>query len=87
MKTIVAGNRDILKRYKYFECSDCGWVGKADKDEYSRGEAQLGYYYTVVCPICNKLLYSINNEDRLNEIKNIEKLNNQNVSFLEIKEK
>lgn len=77
MKTIVAGNRDTLKGYKYFECKRCGWVGKADKDEYSTKELQLNYVYTVVCPICNNLLYSIRDEDRLNEIKSIEKLNDQ----------
>ena len=38
MKTIVAGNIDILKGYKYFECKKCGWVEKADKNEYSTKE-------------------------------------------------
>jgi uncharacterized C2H2 Zn-finger protein len=38
MKTIIAGDRDTLKGYKYFECKKCGWVGKADKDEYSTKE-------------------------------------------------
>lgn len=82
MKTIVAGNIDILKGYKYFECKNCGWIGKADRDEYSTKELQLNYIYTIVCPICNNLLYSIRDEDRLNEIKNIEKLNDQNAFHL-----
>lgn len=29
MKTIIEGNRDIRKAYKYFKCRICGWAGKA----------------------------------------------------------
>lgn len=34
MKTIIQGNADLAKDYKYFECKRCGWAGKAAKDEY-----------------------------------------------------
>lgn len=34
MKTIVDGNLEVTKEYKYFECLNCGWIGKADKTEY-----------------------------------------------------
>ena len=74
MKTIVEGNKDKLKEYKYFECKRCGWVGKADKTEYSHEEFQLKSYYKVACPTCGDICYSIQNKDRLEEIKNIEKL-------------
>lgn len=34
MKTLKAGDLGVLKAYKYFKCRTCGWIGKADKDEY-----------------------------------------------------
>jgi len=35
MKTIIKGNAELVKDYKYFECKKCGWVGKAEKDNMS----------------------------------------------------
>ena len=75
MKTIVEGNKELLEDYKYFECKRCGWVGKANKYEYTIIPADYYQTYRVVdCPVCNNRCYEIDNVDRLEEIKNIEKL-------------
>ena len=53
MKTIVSGNKDALKEYKYFECKRCGWAGKADKTEYTYcGDQREGDNWKVKCPCC-----------------------------------
>ena len=28
MKTIIKGDAELVKDYKYFECKKCGWAGK-----------------------------------------------------------
>lgn len=33
MKTIIQGNADLAKDYKYFECKRCGWAGLARRRE------------------------------------------------------
>ena len=66
MKTIVAGNREILKEYKYFKCIICGWVGKAEKEEYQYCGNQIdGDNWKVVCPCCGKTAWDIQNEKEL----------------------
>lgn len=34
MTTIIEGNKEFLKKTKYFRCNTCGWTGKADIGEY-----------------------------------------------------
>lgn len=53
MKTIIQGNRELMKKTKYFYCNTCGWAGKADKDEYKEEEIPYqDFYYYVTCPCC-----------------------------------
>lgn len=53
MKTIIQGNRDAVKEYKYFTCSRCGWSGKAEKGEYQSATQYNETSYWVRCPCCN----------------------------------
>ena len=66
MKTIIAGNPNILKEYRYFKCDICGWVGKAEKGEYQYCGNQLdGDNWKVVCPCCGKTAWDIQSEEEL----------------------
>lgn len=66
MKTIIEGNRDIRKAYKYFKCRVCGWAGKAEKGEYNEGDQREPGAW-VRCPCCG-----INTAD---EVTNTTELN------------
>ena len=60
MKTIRAGDKDLLKEYKYFQCNYCGWIGKAEKDEYRYCGSQIdGDRWKVKCPCCSSAAYNI----------------------------
>lgn len=51
MKTIIQGNKDVIKRIKYFQCKTCGWAGSAEEGEYNHGpQWEPGCY--VKCPCC-----------------------------------
>ena len=50
MKTIMQGNAERAKEYKYFECSKCGWIGKAEKGEYEYHSDQYqGSWCRIKC--------------------------------------
>lgn len=69
MKTIVEGNLEVAKEYKYFECLNCGWVGKADKTEYIYcGDQREGDCWSVKCPCCGLKTYDIQQRNKLNQI-------------------
>lgn len=69
MKTIIEGNLEATKEYKYFECSACGWVGKADKTEYKYcGDQREGDCWNVKCPCCRHIAYDIQQRNRLSQI-------------------
>lgn len=55
MKTLKEGNKEVLKEYKYFKCRKCGWIGKAEKGEYTYipGEYIYPGYYICTCVCCN----------------------------------
>lgn len=64
MKTIIEGNKERLKAYKYFECNKCGWAGKADKEEYKFIDCYQDAYYYVVCPCCNNEAHEVSAKRR-----------------------
>ena len=65
MKTLKVGDLGVLKAYKYFRCRTCGWIGKADKDEYIYHDDGYPYvgYYTCQCPYCNNFAYEVKEND------------------------
>lgn len=64
MKTIVQGDKTRLLQPKYFECSHCGWVGKANKDEYEYcGNQYEGDEWKVKCACCGNIAYTVPNSD------------------------
>lgn len=76
MKTIVAGNRDVLKEYKYFKCNICGWIGKAEKGEYHYCGNQIdGDDWKITCPCCGKTARSVQSEEELKSIISQEAIN------------
>lgn len=52
MKIIKKGNLD-RNNPKRFECSKCGCVFEANKDEYKAGNQYNDIYYFAICPCCN----------------------------------
>ena len=66
MKTLKEGNIEVLKKYKYFKCRQCGWIGKAEKGEYSYHDDGLPYggYYTCICSCCRSLVYEVKENDK-----------------------
>lgn len=71
MKTIIEGDKERLKEYKYFECHKCGWAGKADKDEYKYFDCYQDAYHFVVCPCCNNEVREVSAKRR-DELRNHE---------------
>lgn len=51
MKTIVAGSLDRLNQVLYFQCEHCGWIGRADKHEYTSSTQHNEPYYYVTCHV------------------------------------
>lgn len=80
MKTIVEGNFELLAAFKYFKCSCCGWIGKADKNEYIHDYDRDEDYYSIKCPYCKKTVYSVENNHEIEEIRKIE-LRNEDYDF------
>ncbi len=69
METIIEGNLEVTKEYKYFECLNCGWAGKADKTEYTYcGDQREGDCWSVKCPCCGHRAYDIQQRNRLSQI-------------------
>lgn len=71
MKTIIEGDKERLKAYKYFECNKCGWAGKADKDEYKHYDNYQDCHYYVICPCCNSEVREVSVKRR-DELRNHE---------------
>lgn len=70
MTTIIQGNKELLKEYKYFKCSTCGWIGKANKDEYKYcGDQCEGDEWFVKCLCCGRRAYSVQNGKDIMAIK------------------
>ena len=57
MEIIKNGDLSKLKETRTFECSRCGCVFKANKDEYSHGIEYCEHYYHCKCPTCGKDSY------------------------------
>lgn len=58
MEIIKQGNLELTKKIKTFECTNCGCIFKADKDEYSYAGAQYNTaYYKCQCPTCSYTVY------------------------------
>lgn len=72
MRTIVDGSSDILNKVKYFKCNACGWIGAADKDEYTHETWRNEDYYLINCPFCNGTVYAIESNREIDEIKKME---------------
>lgn len=86
MKTIIQGNAERAKEYKYFECSKCGWIGKAEKGEYEYHSDQYqGDWCRVKCPTCHNVVYSIEKIDKIAEIKALEKSQKEKFYWQEAK--
>lgn len=76
MKTIIKGNAELAKDYKYFECKKCGWAGKADRNEYEYHDDQReGDWARVKCPVCFGLAYDVKDTNRLSQLQSIEHSN------------
>ena len=66
MTTIIQGNKDLLKEYKYFQCPRCGWIGKAEKTEYKYCGNQIdGDAWKVSCLCCDNTAYDITDKHTL----------------------
>ena len=80
MKTILPGNKDLLKEYKYFYCNRCGWAGKAERKEYLYcGNQRDGDEWKVECPCCGAAAYTIQDKKKLAAVQAEEqKINNAN---------
>ena len=72
MKTIIQGDRDILKEYKYFKCNHCGWTGKAEKKEYKSYTQYNVTDYFVNCLCCGRAAYEIKDRKVLEDVINME---------------
>lgn len=81
MTTIIEGNLEVAKEYKYFECLKCGWAGKADKTEYTYcGDQKEGDCWSIKCPCCGSKAYDIQQRNRLAQIIDEEiKIQEQNL--------
>lgn len=58
MITIVQGDKDVLKDYRYFQCRICGWAGKAEKDEYNYGDQREPDCW-MKCPCCKGTAHEV----------------------------
>lgn len=82
MKTIIQGNAESAKEYKYFECKKCGWAGKASKDEYEyHSDQREGDWARIKCPVCHKLAYDVKDVHRLSQLQSIEQINAEGYLF------
>lgn len=76
MKTIVQGNAELAKDYKYFACEKCGWIGKANSDEYEyHCDQYQGDWCRVKCPTCRNYVYAIEDEKKLARVMSMERTN------------
>ena len=61
MKIIKEGDKKLaeLKRNKVkrFECSFCGCIWEANKDEYVTSSQYNDEYYYSFCPCCQEIAY------------------------------
>lgn len=64
MKIIQHGTPKVTT--KIFECSDCGCVFEAEKDEYTYGVQYNEEYYYCKCPECGKQANETKNYRRSN---------------------
>lgn len=71
MTTIIQGNKEMLKEYKYFECGRCGWAGRADKDEYSFWDNYQDAHYYMSCPCCHVNIREVGKERKKELMKMI----------------
>ena len=63
VKIIVDGDKNRLKKYKRFECRDCGCIFIADNTEYQDCSTQRdGVMFQIKCPCCNKSVYNYSYE-------------------------
>lgn len=71
MKILKPGDEEIANGYKFFECIICGCILRADRSEYSVrfGDDVHEDIFQITCPCCNQPIHSIENEQRINEIK------------------
>ena len=69
MKTIIQGDLSVLKEYTYFNCTRCGWAGKAELGEYEYCGSQIeGDDWRVPCPCCGTFAYTIKDKSTLARI-------------------
>lgn len=64
MKILKQGNPDVSKGYKYFECSKCGLIAKASKDEYFEDQHYNQTTYYIICPCCKEKVWEATNGQR-----------------------
>ena len=65
MQIIKPGDPEMVLRYKYFMCMDCGCEFMADSTEYDCiGVLDGGNYYRCKCPCCGALVYMNENTTR-----------------------
>lgn len=59
MKILKEGNIDVINKVKRFECTNCGCIFEATKDEYKIGSQYNTTYYTCECPFCHEIAGSV----------------------------
>lgn len=63
VKILKQGDLNRLKKYKKFECDQCGCEFIADNTEYRNVSTQRdGPAFVIVCPCCNKNAYNNSSE-------------------------
>lgn len=75
MVTIVQGNKNVLKDYRYFKCRICGWAGKAEKGEYNYGD-QREPECQMKCPCCKNTAHEVTAQSEIQFLMEKEKENN-----------
>nr|DAD58779.1 MAG TPA: LysW [Caudoviricetes sp.] len=75
MVTIVQGNKDVLKDYRYFKCGTCGWAGKAEKGEYNHGDQREPECW-MKCPCCGRTAHEVISRSEIQLLMEKEKENN-----------
>lgn len=75
MVTIVQGNKNVLKDYRYFKCRTCGWAGKAEKGEYNYG-GQREPECWMKCPCCKNTAHEVTAQSEIQLLMEKEKENN-----------
>lgn len=53
IKTFKEGNKTKVMQWKAFSCSNCDWIGAADKDDYKSSSHYNESYYYLRCPCCD----------------------------------